>query len=647
MTLLRRSVLQIEDRLSDLPRLITAKLTVPSALVKEGLVPRGAKLGLAMRPHSRQALLVLEQRDGLSAVCAANLPAMRSTLLGDALSWPTADTARTKAAKALQSLGSTRKLPKSREPLYRGQWSGHLELHRDGDQLVPRVVLRRSVSSYGKLFVESTPDGWSWRFERKDTWFAEAAELGGTGFPSLFDAVTAGMAGLIPSVQNACGSRDVMRRAAVDADYAAKRPLPAGKPIRDLLSGFGQLGRSKKRKAKAVEVPVDTSGHPETAQANQAKVQAAAAVAKEIPQSARDARADARVVLTVHERWTKAGNTDAAKILEDYAAGSLEPVDREISLEELRGRLLKAGEGAPFWSEVNQAIAALKGTPWCLRRLHSLLGRLENHLASAPCGQERRALTRASLDRAWMEWDLARDAWISDGDQACTGPTRRSARQASEAAERLLQGCKPATKTSTGPLAKGDTVYIGRAGLKALAADRVHGVVDMVGVGATLVSVPKKKAGGVAKIRLAGRVYPVAWKYLSRTPPTASSQRTLRRQLTEAQALNDAVYRAMDHLDEAVDHGLSDTVVGARAEALSQALQQATATIDSATRRVALGKIERATPGKPAPKRKSTRKRAAPKRAAPKRAAPKTDAERDQVLMDAVTAQMRLALGVE
>lgn len=529
-TLVRRSVLQIGDKLADLPRLVLGKLTVPRGLIQAGLAPKGAKLALAMRPHEARTELVLDQ--------PGDVLLRAESLASDGPVWPRHEIPRKAGLKELERLSSERGLGKAQTPLHKGQWAGHLELHRSGDTLSLTVRLRRSVASYGKLWVVGTAEGWTWRFERKQVWFGEAKTLEGLRFPTLKDCVVAGMKGMLGAVSAACAVKDTHRRQAFDTDYAERRPAPVSKPIRQILSGFGSS--SKRRRSASVKVPVGGPKGPDSSTQSAGKVKASAKVASELPRLSRDETSKAQGVLDAHAGLLAIGEATVAQMVEDYATGAMEPSDREIPLSELEERMRAAGgrskalrqHSEAFDELVQLAIASLRDTPWCLRRLSSMLGRMEAHLAASPCDGDPRLLARKALDRAWLQYEAAVEAWVAGSKLRCDDAIRRSAREAADSAKQILKtSCPLPEQTGTKPGEVGGQMYLTRAGLKALAGKHSDPA-SLVGTPATLVRLPRKKSTGKARVAIAGQSLLVPWKHLSDKPPTERSQQTLRRQLS-------------------------------------------------------------------------------------------------------------------
>lgn len=102
----------------------------------------------------------------------------------------------------------------------RGAWTGVLYC-TDGR---PSMVLARKVASYGTLKLASGTDGrWTATFERAPRWFSKAAQES-VSRDGLAEAIQAGMGLVVGLVSEACSFRDMRRRNAVDAEYAAVHP---------------------------------------------------------------------------------------------------------------------------------------------------------------------------------------------------------------------------------------------------------------------------------------------------------------------------------------------------------------------------------------------------------------------------------------
>lgn len=177
----------------------------------------GRQLGVALRPLEERALVVVI--DGQQA-------RQWSGELGDAPQMPSQTVSPTQAVGAMKAF--LQKPGRANPITLRGQWSGVVEAGEG--HLVVR--LKRRIVGYGELLVTSGPDGWSWRFVRKERWFASADHSEGGGFTHLRAAIRAGLAGSLDLVSQACSTRDSQRRAARDEVYAQKHPIAQRTPKR-------------------------------------------------------------------------------------------------------------------------------------------------------------------------------------------------------------------------------------------------------------------------------------------------------------------------------------------------------------------------------------------------------------------------------
>ena len=205
------------------------------------------EFALVMRPGETRCVLVLvTKKDGAFV--------WRSSGGSDAPQRP--DTPITEADAVTLIKVEQQAVPKAGPTTLRGRWTGTLACD-DGQ---PRVELQRKLATYGTLTVASDPaTGWSWSFTRAEKWFGDAGVSSGEGLQTLSAAIEAGVLGAMSLVREACSFRDTHRRAAHDADYAAKRPIKAPKPMRDPTERLGARAKKRTRKA-APPKPLDAGG---------------------------------------------------------------------------------------------------------------------------------------------------------------------------------------------------------------------------------------------------------------------------------------------------------------------------------------------------------------------------------------------------
>jgi hypothetical protein len=167
----------------------------------------------------------------------------------------------TTAKEAIAAIKAEQKgLPEPGPTTLRGQWVGVLHCTEAGQ---PQVELWRKLAAYGTLRVFSDPGGsWSWRFERGEKWFSGEAEVAGEGLLTLSSAIEAGVLGAMRLVREACSFRDTRRRAAHDAAYAEKHPLPAPKVGKDPTERLKEPPppKAKKPRASRAKMPPATEG---------------------------------------------------------------------------------------------------------------------------------------------------------------------------------------------------------------------------------------------------------------------------------------------------------------------------------------------------------------------------------------------------
>lgn len=192
----------------------------------------GRQLGVALRPLEERGLVVVIDAQGARQWTAE---------LGDAPQMPSQAVSPTQAVSAMKAF--LQKPGRANPITLRGQWSGVVEAGEG--HLVVR--LKRRIVGYGELQISSGPDGWSWRFVRKERWFASADHSEGGGFTHLRAAIRAGLAGSLDLVSQACSTRDSQRRAARDEVYAQKHPISQRTPKR---SPAESLRAPAKRKAQ-------------------------------------------------------------------------------------------------------------------------------------------------------------------------------------------------------------------------------------------------------------------------------------------------------------------------------------------------------------------------------------------------------------
>lgn len=193
----------------DIPRSISGYAAGSSKLGKQ----IGGDAALLIRPLAGEAMLVLTTPKQAARV-------WQSGKATDAPQPPTVTMATAESEQAFRAL--SRKDKGEPGPIrLRGAWKATLSF--EGQQ--PVVALTRQVATYGTLGVSSVKGGWKLVFDRKEQWFAKAANvIGDRTFPHLVHAIEAGMALMMDSIAAACPFRDTQRRNAVDADYAAKHP---------------------------------------------------------------------------------------------------------------------------------------------------------------------------------------------------------------------------------------------------------------------------------------------------------------------------------------------------------------------------------------------------------------------------------------
>jgi len=249
----KRFRLSIVGAIEDQPRLIRAYGRVPGgeiALVLSPLESRGILLSIT------KARTVVWEAEGADSPLIPESPAVVN--------------------EAIQRIREAQTSSRESGPTtLRGRWAGHLIVH-DG---VPQVALTRKLATYGVLRVTSHQEqGWKWHFERGARWFTDEDDGSTGGFATLSEVIEAGVIGAMQLVRPACAVRDTRRRAALDAAYAAKRPIRVPADPRDPTE---RLGRRRRRAASPPQPVEDGLPTPEAPRDAEGVHQLAEAITRE------------------------------------------------------------------------------------------------------------------------------------------------------------------------------------------------------------------------------------------------------------------------------------------------------------------------------------------------------------------------------
>ncbi|MCB9743933.1 MAG: hypothetical protein H6740_15140 [Alphaproteobacteria bacterium] len=446
----KRFSLNFVGKTEDQPRLLRAYGKVP-----------GGEVALVLRPRELRGALVFigNKRSG----GGARLWRVEG---GDAPLAPAEEISGCEAVKLVKAL--QRKPPEAGPTTLRGQWVGKL-IWEDGQ---PRVELRRKLATYGTLFLESGPSGWTWRFERtptkSSTWYAQPGVNTDSGLGSLSKAIEAGVLGAMALVQEACSFRDTRRRAAFDTDYAQRYPIRPARAGKDPIERF--LGRHGECKPVDDGSPLPASPRSKTGLIQITEVvldeaKAVEALADASTRTVDDPGAATRALIAwFKEQARQAPVMEAsaaiqlyeglARDLEAYAEGRLEPLDRPVTLARFHQDRMKALRGARrrkviTKAQFDAAAAQLRAyedlqreAPFVLERARKLIRYAAAAVTSPKCVGSDQAEAQAHLSRAMSLYEDARSKVLAGQVQAAMTTLRRSAEQVALTAAKAGRSCQ-------------------------------------------------------------------------------------------------------------------------------------------------------------------------------------------------------------
>ena len=435
------------------------------------------EFALVMRPgEARCALVLVTKKEGAFL--------WRSSGGSDAPQRPDTPITEADAVKLIKV--EQQAVPKAGPTTLRGRWTGTLAC----DEGQPRVELQRKLATYGTLTVASDPStGWSWSFTRAEKWFGDAGVSSGEGLQTLSAAIEAGVLGAMSLVREACSFRDTHRRAAHDADYAAKRPIKAPKPMRDPTQRLGARGKKRTRKAPPPK-PLDEGG-----------AVAPPATAAELGQMAETVASEGDALAELGGRsWIWEETAPVAQIAEwfddngfqgmsgaigDYASTASYPVGQFLRL--LKKDLLDAetvhdDEPDPeLYAEARRQLellhASLTSTPAVMERARRLI-RYATAMADSPkCRGPERDEALEAVRRAADAYEDARVRIVRGQSWDALKTLRRIGERVSLSAAKAARSCAAGQTSLTSRARKAPMkrVEVASAGLQRKAGESAYG----------------------------------------------------------------------------------------------------------------------------------------------------------------------------
>ena len=343
-------------------------------------------------------------------------------------------------------------VPKAGPITLRGRWTGYLYC----DDGVPKVELRRRLATYGTLTITSHMEqGWSWSFERAAKWFSEEGAIGDEGMPTLSAAIEAGALGAMRLVREACSFRDTRRRAAHDAEYAAKHPIKVPKAMVNPTERLKVRDRGRKRSKAPPPKPVEDGTPKPEVPADAAALDRMAEIA------AREGDALAQLSGT---RWiweeTTPGRDVAAWLDDNGFAAMAEAVFEyaqapDYPLDEFMdnlGKDLKSAETVhdddpepAVYKEARRQLGLLReslsSTPAVMERARKLIRYAASMVRSPMCKGPEQKEALDAVGRATQAYETAREAILEGRPWDALRTLRRIGERVALSAAKAARSC--------------------------------------------------------------------------------------------------------------------------------------------------------------------------------------------------------------